>query len=79
MSLTSVPTVGARPLAQPRRRRSPAPGAAAGDDDAVRRREARGDRVADAGGAAADQGGPTGDGCASRRTRATLTVVLGLA
>ena len=46
---------GARPLLQPRRRRLERLGAPAGDDDAVRRREARGDRVADAGGAAADQ------------------------
>jgi len=35
---------------------------AAGDHDAVARREARGDREADAGGAAADQGSPYGNG-----------------
>jgi hypothetical protein len=48
-------------LKQPGRRLLQRLAAAAADDNAVRRREARGDRVADAGGAAADQCGPYGD------------------
>ena len=74
MSLTSVPTSGACPLPQPRRRLLERLGAAPGDDHPVRRREALGDRVADAGGAAADECVVRADAMAASRGLVRVTV-----
>jgi hypothetical protein len=56
------PDLGAGLLAEPRRGLLQRLGVPAGNDDAVVGGQPRGDREADAGRAAADQGGPCADG-----------------